>query len=216
MGEGHDEGVLSAYREDANNQLWIARFPAVASSALCRTLYQVILQSGGNMAKTGAHWRSSGAKRGNGDKRLRRSSGAKRECADKKLHRSSSESRDRAAEKFHGEYVVDRSARCGDRLFHSFAAPGEIARGHARCGRDRRGAGGRRARLRITYREALWKAEKPGEKRLVLKLFTPSMNWRASMEMLVGRSVQLSTGAGGFPVIAYSIAHRRPRPGDPA
>ncbi|MGO9805240.1 MAG: hypothetical protein ACLPKH_00710, partial [Rhodomicrobium sp.] len=48
--------------------------------------------------------------------------------------------------------------------------------------------GGERAGL-ITYREALWKAEKPGEKRLVLKLFTPSMNWRASMEMLVGRSV---------------------------
>ncbi|MGB9024849.1 MAG: hypothetical protein WA384_16865 [Rhodomicrobium sp.] len=64
--------------------------------------------------------------------------------------------------------------------------------------------GGERAGL-ITYREALWKAEKPGEKRLVLKLFTPSMNWRASMEMLVGRSVQLSTGAGGFPVIAYSM-----------
>ena len=39
----------------------------------------------------------------------------------------------------------------------------------------------------------------------MLKLFTPSMNWRASMDMLVGRSVQLSAGAGGFPVTAYSI-----------
>ena len=57
----------------------------------------------------------------------------------------------------------------------------------------------------ITYREGLWKSEKPGEKRLVLKLFTPSMNWRASMDMLIGRSVQLSAGAGGFPVTAYSI-----------
>ena len=64
--------------------------------------------------------------------------------------------------------------------------------------------GGERTGL-ITYREGLWKSEHPGEKRLVLKLFSPSMNWRASMEMLVGRSVQLSTGAGGFPVIAYSI-----------
>ncbi len=64
--------------------------------------------------------------------------------------------------------------------------------------------GGERTGL-ITYREGLWKSENPGEKRLVLKLFTPSMNWRASMEMLVGRSVQLSTGAGGFPVTAYSI-----------
>jgi hypothetical protein len=64
--------------------------------------------------------------------------------------------------------------------------------------------GGERSGL-ITYREALWKSDNPGEKRLVLKLFTPSMNWRASMDMLVGRSVQLSAGAGGFPVTAYSI-----------
>jgi hypothetical protein len=64
--------------------------------------------------------------------------------------------------------------------------------------------GGERKGL-ITYREGLWKSENPGEKRLVLKLFTASMNWRASMDMLVGRSVQLSTGAGGFPVTAYSI-----------
>src|SRR3974390_2381406 len=64
--------------------------------------------------------------------------------------------------------------------------------------------GGQRTGL-ITYREALWKSENPGEKRLVLKLFTPSMNRRASMDMLVGRRVQLSAGAGGFPVIAYSI-----------
>jgi len=64
--------------------------------------------------------------------------------------------------------------------------------------------GGERTAL-ISYREGLWKSENPSEKRLVLKLFTPSMNWRASMDMLVGRSVQLSTGAGGFPVIAYSL-----------
>jgi hypothetical protein len=57
----------------------------------------------------------------------------------------------------------------------------------------------------ISYREGLWKSENPGEKRLVLKLFTPSMNWRASMDLMVGRSVQLSAGAGGFPVTAYSI-----------
>jgi hypothetical protein len=64
--------------------------------------------------------------------------------------------------------------------------------------------GGERTGL-ITYREGLWKSENPGEKRLVLKLFTPSMNWRASMDMLVGRSVQLSAGAGGFPVTAFSL-----------
>ena len=64
--------------------------------------------------------------------------------------------------------------------------------------------GGERTGL-LTYRQGLWKSENPGEKRLVLKLFTPSMNWRASMDMLVGRSVQLSAGARGFPVTAYSI-----------
>jgi hypothetical protein len=57
----------------------------------------------------------------------------------------------------------------------------------------------------ISYREGLWKSQNPGEKRLVLKLFTPSMNWRASMDLMVGRSVQLSAGAGGFPVTAFSI-----------
>lgn len=57
----------------------------------------------------------------------------------------------------------------------------------------------------LAYRESLWKSDDPSEKRLVLKLFSPSMNWRASMEMLVGRSVQLSAGANGFPVTAYSI-----------
>lgn len=64
--------------------------------------------------------------------------------------------------------------------------------------------GGERTGL-VTYREGLWKSEDAGEKRLVLKLFSPGMHWRASMDMLVGRSVQLSTGAGGFPVTAFSI-----------
>ncbi len=57
----------------------------------------------------------------------------------------------------------------------------------------------------ISYREGLWKSENLGEKRLVLKIFTPSMNWRGSMDMLMGRSVQLSSGAGGFPCTAFSI-----------
>lgn len=57
----------------------------------------------------------------------------------------------------------------------------------------------------ISYREGLWKTENPGERRLVFKLFTPSMNWRASMDMLLGRSVQLTAGAGGFPVLAFLI-----------
>jgi len=64
--------------------------------------------------------------------------------------------------------------------------------------------GGERTGL-ISYREGLWKSDTPGAKRLVLKLFSPSMTWRGSLDLLVGRSVQLSTGAGGFPVTSWSI-----------
>lgn len=57
----------------------------------------------------------------------------------------------------------------------------------------------------ISYREGLWKSENPAEKRLVFKLFSPSMAWRGTMDLLIGRSVQLSSGAGGFPVTAFSL-----------
>jgi hypothetical protein len=57
----------------------------------------------------------------------------------------------------------------------------------------------------ISYREGLWKSEDPAGKRLVFKLFTPNMRWRATMDLLIGRSVQLSAGAGGFPVTAFSL-----------
>lgn len=64
--------------------------------------------------------------------------------------------------------------------------------------------GGNRAGL-ISYREGLWKSQNPAEKRLVFKLFTDKMNWRATMDLLIGRSVQLSAVAGGFPVTAFSL-----------
>jgi hypothetical protein len=57
----------------------------------------------------------------------------------------------------------------------------------------------------ISYREGLWKADNPAQKRLVFKLFTEKMTWRASMDLLIGRSVQLSAVAGGFPVTAFSL-----------
>ncbi len=63
---------------------------------------------------------------------------------------------------------------------------------------------GERAGL-ISYREGLWKSENPAEKRLVFKLFTDKMNWRGTMDLLIGRSVQLSAVAGGFPVTAFSL-----------
>ena len=56
----------------------------------------------------------------------------------------------------------------------------------------------------LAYRKGLW--EKDGmEKRLVIKLFTEDMNWRATMDLLLGRSLQMTHGAKGFPVTSFSM-----------
>ena len=57
----------------------------------------------------------------------------------------------------------------------------------------------------VAYREGLWKHEDQMQKRLVIKLFTDKMNWRGTMDMMLGRSLQQSHGAGGFPVVSYAI-----------
>jgi hypothetical protein len=57
----------------------------------------------------------------------------------------------------------------------------------------------------LGYREELWKKKTGMDKRLVFKLFNESLNWRATMDMMVGRSLQLTYGARGVPVVAYSI-----------
>lgn len=63
---------------------------------------------------------------------------------------------------------------------------------------------GERAGL-VTYREGAWRGEGKTPRRLVVKLFTPAMNWKASLELMTGRSLQLSFGAGGVPVTAFSL-----------
>ncbi|MEQ1697798.1 MAG: hypothetical protein ABL901_18355 [Hyphomicrobiaceae bacterium] len=58
----------------------------------------------------------------------------------------------------------------------------------------------------LGYREELWK--KPAnsmDKRLVVKLFSADLNWRATMDLMVGRSLQQTVGARGFPITSYSI-----------
>ncbi len=58
----------------------------------------------------------------------------------------------------------------------------------------------------LGYREELWK--KPSnsmDKRLVVKLFTGELGWRATMDLMVGRSLQQTVGARGFPITSYSI-----------
>ena len=57
----------------------------------------------------------------------------------------------------------------------------------------------------LGYREDLWKQNTGMDKRLVFKLFGEKLNWRATMDLMIGRSLQLTIGARGLPVIAYSM-----------
>jgi hypothetical protein len=57
----------------------------------------------------------------------------------------------------------------------------------------------------IAYRKGLWKSDDKSRRRLVIKLFSEKMNWRGTLDMMLGRSLQLTHGAGGFPVMAYSV-----------
>jgi hypothetical protein len=57
----------------------------------------------------------------------------------------------------------------------------------------------------LAYREGLWKSDDKMQQRLVIKLFSEKMNWRGTLDMMLGRSMQLSHGAGGFPVVSYAI-----------
>jgi hypothetical protein len=56
----------------------------------------------------------------------------------------------------------------------------------------------------LGYREDLWKKSTGMDKRLVFKLFNESLNWRATMDLMLGRSLQLTYGAKGTPVMAFS------------
>ena len=57
----------------------------------------------------------------------------------------------------------------------------------------------------LAYREGAWEGEGKSAGRLVVKLFTPAMNWKASLELMTGRSLQLTFGANGIPVTAFSV-----------
>jgi hypothetical protein len=57
----------------------------------------------------------------------------------------------------------------------------------------------------IGYREDLWKKNTGMDKRLVFKLFGERLNWHATMDLMIGRSLQLTLGARGLPVTAFSI-----------
>jgi hypothetical protein len=57
----------------------------------------------------------------------------------------------------------------------------------------------------IGYRKELWKDASGMDKRLVMKLFTENLNWKASMDMMLGRSIQQTLAAHGLPVTTFSV-----------
>lgn len=57
----------------------------------------------------------------------------------------------------------------------------------------------------LGYRKELWKDASGMDKRLVLKLFSENLNWKASMDMMLGRSIQQTLAAHGLPVTTFSI-----------
>jgi len=57
----------------------------------------------------------------------------------------------------------------------------------------------------LGYRRELWTDQTGTRKRLVFKLFTDKLAWRASMDLMLGRSVQQTIGARGIPVTTYAL-----------
>ena len=57
----------------------------------------------------------------------------------------------------------------------------------------------------LGYREDLWGKNTGMDKRLVFKLFGEKLNWHATMDFMVARSLQLTIGARGLPVTAFSL-----------
>lgn len=57
----------------------------------------------------------------------------------------------------------------------------------------------------LGFRKELWNDATGMDKRLVFKLFSETLNWRASMDLMLGRSIQQTLGARGLPVTTYAI-----------
>lgn len=57
----------------------------------------------------------------------------------------------------------------------------------------------------LGYREELWRNQTGFNRRLVIKLFGEKLNWRATMDLMLGRSVQETIGARGLPVTCFAI-----------
>lgn len=60
----------------------------------------------------------------------------------------------------------------------------------------------------LGWRKQLWRDNDRTRQRLVLKLFTDKLNWQATMDLMLARSIQQTIGARGIPVATYSINAR--------
>ncbi len=57
----------------------------------------------------------------------------------------------------------------------------------------------------IGYREELWSKAQGTDKRLVIKMFSENLNWRATMDLMIARSLAQTMGARGLPVMTFAI-----------
>lgn len=57
----------------------------------------------------------------------------------------------------------------------------------------------------LGWRKDLWEDNDKTKQRLVFKLFSDKLNWRATMDLMLARSVQQTIGARGIPVCTYSV-----------
>ena len=57
----------------------------------------------------------------------------------------------------------------------------------------------------VAYRMDAWNKDADTKRRLIIKLFSEGMSWRGTMDMMVGRSLQLTHGADGVPVTAFAL-----------
>ncbi len=57
----------------------------------------------------------------------------------------------------------------------------------------------------IGYRKDLWKNNDDAGKRLVFKMFTDKLHWRATMDLMLARSIQQTLGARLLPVTTYAV-----------
>ncbi len=57
----------------------------------------------------------------------------------------------------------------------------------------------------LGYREDVWKQNTGLDRRIICKLFSENLTWRATMDLMLGRSLQQTVAARGLPVTAWSI-----------